>query len=212
VAVTNVKAAFRWAAFEELIPRNPLQRVKAPTADPRPPADAGVVERIVAAVSPDARDLFEFLIATGCRPGEGIGLEAARVDFGRGTCMVFGKRGEREVVVPHAFAPKLRKLAEARPEGLIFRNRWGNAWTVEALRGQIRRARKRLGIAESFCPYHLRGLFASRRIAAGVDSSLVGKMLGHQTPYILHRHYHNAELATLREAVDTKPARMKKPR
>lgn len=202
IAVRVVKSAYRWAAYEGWTPRDHLERVKAPKAAVRAPAEAALVEQVLGEVSVEARELFRFMYLTGARPGEAVGVTAADVDHGRRTVRVVGKMGERLVVYPAGYADRLRELAAARAGGPLFRNSRGGPWTAQAMRAQIGRAKRRLGLTGKFVPYHLRGIFASERIAAGADSSVVGKMLGHSTPLMLHKHYHNPDLATLQEAAD----------
>jgi integrase len=216
IAIRRIKSAFRWAEDEELIARNPIAKVKAPPDRVRPPADPTVVELVMGDISEQAREVLTFMYLTGARPGEAISVEASGVDFAKGTARVTGKMGARVLVVPSDYLPELRRLAATRPTGPLFRSRAGNPWTPSAIQKQIARAKERLGLTGSFAAYHLRGIFATERIAAGVGDSLVGKMLGHSKPFILHKHYHNPDLSTLREAVDRKPEpdapRKKKPR
>lgn len=211
IAVRAVKAAYRWGEFEGWVARDPLARTKAPKADSRAPADMRVVELVLESVSPGAREILFFMYHTGARPGEAVGVTARDVDLERRVVRVEGKTGSRPVVVPSDYLPELAAIVEARPDGPLFRSVRGVAWTIDALQSQVRRARQRLGLGGGFVPYHLRGIFASGRIAAGVGDSLVGKMLGHTNPYTLHRHYHNPELETLQEAVDrrTRPGKKK---
>jgi site-specific recombinase XerD len=205
IAVRVVKAAYRWAVFEEWMPRDPLARLKAPKAEVRPPAAPALVEQVLGEVSPAARELFRFMYMTGARPGEAISAEASGVDVERRTVRVVGKMGERLVVFPAAYGEFLRGLVAARPSGPLFVNSRGGRWTNQAMRAQIGRAKRRLGLTGKFVPYHLRGIFASERIAAGADSSVVGKMLGHSSPLMLHKHYHNPDLDTMRDAADLPP-------
>lgn len=212
IAVRAVKAAFRWGELEGWVAKDPLARLKTPPADVRPPVDLNVVEMVLSEVSDLAKEILLFMYFTGARPGEAISVEASGIDAERGTVRVVGKMGERRVVAPSEYLAGLLELAKGRPTGPLFRNGKGDPWTIDAIESQLRRARQRLGITARFVPYHLRGVFASGRIAAGVGDSLVGKMLGHSNPYTLHRHYHNPDLATLREAIDREiPGRVKNP-
>lgn len=213
IAVRNVKAALQWGVDEDWIPKNPLNRMKSPQAETRKEADPEVVKLVLDEVSENARHVLLFMYWTGARPGEAMSVEASGVDLKHGTARVVGKRGERTVVIASSFMPTIRRLVKARPTGPLFVNEAGTRWKLNALNMQILRAKERLGIAGDFVPYHLRGIFASERIAAGADLSTVGKLLGHSGIATLHKHYHKPALTTLREAVDiASPERAKKPR
>jgi site-specific recombinase XerD len=210
LAVRSVKAALRWGVDEEWIPKHPLGRFKSPQAETRGEADPELVKRVLEEVSENARHILLFMYWTGARPGEAMSVDAEGVDLDQGTAYVVGKRGPRTVVIASSFMPTIRELVKLRPTGPLFVNDLGGRWRLNALNMQVLRAKERMGVTGDFVPYHLRGIFATERIAAGADLSTVGKLLGHSGIATLHKHYHKPALETLREAVEA--GAKKKPR
>lgn len=205
LAVGVAKMAFRWAALEGWIDRDPIGLVRAPKGDPRLPAPPGAAESLPAGIRSEAfRVVFEFLLQTGCRPGEARTLTASRIDLEAGVAIVDGKSGPRPVVLTEGLVDLLRPLCLARPAGPVFLNTRGDPWSEKALQAQFARCSARGG-GGRMQPYHSRGVFASRAVAGGADSAMVAKYLGHSDTArvgMLVQHYLNPDTADLRKVAE----------
>jgi integrase len=205
LALSVAKMAFRWATLEGWIDRDPIGLVRVPKGDPRPPAPPGAAEKLPDGIRSEAfRLIFEFLIQTGCRPGEARTLTASRIALDAGLCTVDGKTGLRDVPLTDAVVGLLRPLCAANPTGPVFRNTRGAEWTEKALQCQFARCSKRGG-GGRMQPYHSRGIFASRAVAGGADSAMVAKYLGHadtERVGMLVQFYLNPEEQDLRKAAE----------
>jgi site-specific recombinase XerD len=105
----SLRVFFNWAVAESLIETSPMARMKEPRGEQRPPdvpSDADVarlLQSLAGTSFAQRRDLalIRFLIDTGCRIGEVIGIEDGGLDFanGSGSVLVLGK-GRRARVVP----------------------------------------------------------------------------------------------------------------
>lgn len=202
LAVSVAKMIAKWGMHKGWTDTNRLAGIRGKKGKARIPAKAEDIDKFVSHVGTTSLGVFvRFLLATGCRPGEAMTLEAPQVDWERSTATVDGKSGIRTVWLSGEMTDMLRKLAEKNPTGPIFRNGRMQPWTASALRSQFKRIGKRLGLGR-LVPYHLRGAFASRMIASGVDSAIVAKLLGHVGLNLLHKAYHNPHDSTLRDAAD----------
>lgn len=205
LAASIAKMAFRWAALEGWLDRNPLELLRVPKGDPRPPAPPGAAEALPNGIrSEPFRRIFEFMIATGCRPGEARTLEASRIDLAARVALVTGKTGQRLVYLPESLLEPLGALCAAHPTGPIFLNCHGRPWQEKALQCQFSRCSKRSG-GGRVQPYHTRGTFATNAVRNGVDSAVVAKLLGHADVdriRMLVHHYLHPEADDLRDAAD----------
>lgn len=96
-----VRRAWKWAARKELVPRDAYHgllavdglragRSAAPEPVPIGPAPEAAVRAVQADLSPQIRDLIEFQLWTGARPGEAVQIRPADVDRGGVAKLPFG--------------------------------------------------------------------------------------------------------------------------
>jgi integrase len=202
--VAVVKMAFRWATAEGWLEKDPIALMRKPGVKPRQPAEQGAVEKLLASnLPPHLRHILEFMAGTGCRPGEAMTVEASRIDFQASTVMVDGKRGKRLVVLSEPILKLLADLSKTHSDGPIFRDRFGKPWNDKGLTQAVARAGRKAGVW--LTASHFRKHFATSRIAAGVDSAIVAKLLGHKDTASLNmliKHYFHPDIAELKKAVE----------
>jgi integrase len=196
-----VGRVFKFAERARLIDRTPLVGLRKPPITSRA-ADTMVTradhERLAAASPPHFRPFLTFLFQTGCRPSEAAGLTAADVDWVATVAVVrqhkTKAKGKRRVLYlsPEALAV-LRKFADERPTGLLFRNRIGKPWTRFTISEGMRRASRKAGLPGKIA-YGYRHGFATDALATGVPDAHVAELLGHSSTAMLHKHY--SHLAT----------------
>jgi len=89
--VSRLKAMFRWAVTEELIPVTTYEALKtlpglkkgkteAVERPPVPPVPVDIVEATIAHAKPMIADMIRFQLLTGCRPGEVCSIKPCEID------------------------------------------------------------------------------------------------------------------------------------
>jgi len=201
-----IKRAFNWAVEEEIIDRNPLDRMKKPGREAREMAiSPAEYAKIIGAVSEEAfRDLLEVAWETGARPQELRQFEARHVELYRQwdeqekrekllgrivmpPSQAKGKKYFRVVYLTERAASILSRLVEERPEGALLRNSEGNAWTKDSINCAFCRLQKKVRKK-----YHLgafRKGFATEGLKNGVDTVTLAHLMGHRDPSMVSKVY-----------------------
>ncbi len=142
-------------------------------------------------------DVVAFMLFTGARPQEARVVEARHYDKAHGR-LVFsryeskGEKRQRVIYLEDNVREIVERLIKRYPEGTIFRNREGEAWTKNAFNCRFRRLKKKLKMPE-LCAYTCRHSFAHWKLTSGTDSHIVSKLLGHVDGRMLATRYDHAE-------------------
>lgn len=130
---------------------------------------------------------------TGCRPGEVAKVTAADCDLEAGLWVFWNHKTAKQTGKPRlVYLPPealTRELATAHPEGPLFRNSRGTAWTRNAVRTRFRRLREKYPALRGVVAYTYRASFATDALGGGVPDASVAALLGHTTTQTLHRFY-----------------------
>lgn len=196
-AIGAIKRAFNWAVEEEHISRNPIAHVRKPTSRVRnrvlSPAERTLMLNSIR--DQPFADYFLALSLTGCRPSEVSKVTAALVQLDKGIWVLpehkTAKRTGRPRIVylsPEAL-DLTRRLVLKYPEGPIFRNRYGQPWSCNAVRLRFRTLRRRFPELKGVVAYTLRSTFATDALEAGVSDTAVAELLGHTNTDTLHKFY-----------------------
>jgi len=202
-----LRAIFADAYADELIDRNPLDRIKqAPRRTPEAdPFTREEMEAILSVCEGQILNIFKFAFWTGLRTSEVIALEWSDVNFRQKTVFVRRVRtrtGEkdrpktsasiRQVELLPPAQDALRSQQQFTPEdGPIFLNpRTGKPWNhdgplrktawTQALRKAEVRYRK---------TYNTRHTFASIMLSSGVNPMWVAKQMGHKDWGMIRKVY-----------------------
>ncbi len=131
-----------------------------------------------------AQTVVEFILTTGCRPGEACKLDWKMVDLDRGVCQLrvdvdratrrlrghkTAAHGKTRTIYLSPEAIRILKT-QRRRDGKVFHSRLGKPYTVAGLRSILRR----LGVK----PYQLRHTFAQNALDQ-TSMEDVSKLLGH---------------------------------
>lgn len=213
-AITAIQRAFNWCVGNLGLARNPIQGMHKPTAKRRSsvvtPAE---LEKILQNVSAQLADLLTVTYDSGARPQEVKRLEARHIDFENQRAVIpadeaKGRQHARVIYLPTEESLAIvRRLCEKYPQGPIFRNSKGNAWTGDAVKCAFARLADVIG--RTVKHYDFRRTFITRKIIAGVDSHVVAKLAGHQTTAMIDKHYSciadDAEFMLQQAQKDIKP-------
>lgn len=212
-ALTVAKIAFRWARKVGHLVEDPIAGMELPRPRKREaiPTHDQVEAMLKAAWGQPFRDLLTALIQTGCRPGEITRLTADRVDLQAGLWWVRDKvrwkTGQefRKVHLNATMIALTRRLVEQHPEGLVFRNSRGGAWSKGVVSYRFIRLRHKLGFGPECTAYALRHLYVTDALERGVPPATVAELVGHRTLDQIMATYSKLGLRTehLRDAVAT---------
>ena len=199
---------FSWAKDEGLLPENPLAGMKRPKPPPRQRAMSDdEFHKLHDQAGGPFRDFLLALRETGARPKEVRDLLWTQV------------HDERWILTKHKTSRKAQKVRviiltdvmrqmmdRLRGNGHthVFLNTEGIPWTMNAVRLQMSRLRRKLGLPEDLCAYLARHGFGTRAILNGVNPAVVAELMGHNSLEMVSKVYvHLADQHVhLREAVE----------
>jgi integrase len=154
--------------------------------------EEGEFAALLLELSPDVRDLVQFLRATGWRRDEGRLLTWAAVDMEGGTIRLEDARSKsgKPRVFPFGLAPWLKALVEKRwaeRNGLYVFHRDGRPLGVGAVRSAWKRACKRAGLVGRLV-HDLRRSAARDFRRAGVSEGEIMRLCGWETRSMFDRY------------------------
>jgi integrase len=206
--------ALNQAVNDDLIPANPLDRVKLDKILSREqrkseftpdPFDMAEITAILNAATGQERNLWQFAFATGMRPSEYMALAWDAVDWQNYRVSVVQSRvvkvtnaetkteaGRRKIdMLRGAFdALKAQQEFTALSGGLVFHDTLHNAgWdTNKAVLGRWRITLRKAKVRYRNL-YQTRHTFASTLLSAGANPLYVAKQMGHRDTEMINRHY-----------------------
>lgn len=216
-AVTAVKRAFRWAARQGHIDRDPLEATEKPRPRRRElilnREQADAIRTAIAADDPFG-DLLDVLRETGCRPSEAEQIEARHLDPSGLRVVMASKTtaetGQMRVIHlnPRA-AAILARWAAVRPQGPLLRSadsrrgKTDRPWTRSIVKSRFARLRVKLKMGKEATAESYRHLFATDALERGIPIATVAELMGHQSTAMLSRYYSKLAQrhAHLREAL-----------
>lgn len=178
----QLRAVLRFAADEGLIDHVPAPRVRFPSTKTRR-LTLQEAERLVSAMAQPYRDLGEFVLLTGLRIGEALGLEADDVE-GRHLHIRRTVNGDTNEAGPPKTASSERVvvLTDRALELLTGRVGGGRVWrlTYRGCRSAIVKAQNDTGLRRRGMGWHeLRHAAASLREVAGESIRVTAAQFGH---------------------------------
>ncbi len=199
---------FSWAEERKLLPENPLSGMKNPKPKPRQRAitDAEFKKLYENAGDP-LRNILRALYLTGARPKEARDLTWAQVKDDRWVLSehkTAKKSGKPRVVFLNEEMRTMMAALRNNGHTHVFLNTEGRSWTMNALRLQVWRIKKKLKLPEDVCSYLCRHGFGTRAILSGVDGPTLAELMGHSSQEMISRVYvHLADQHQhLKKAVD----------
>jgi integrase/recombinase XerD len=198
--LTSVRSFCSWLAKRRLIAYNPaaeLELPKTPTRIPRTVLSPEEAEEVLAV--PDVttpiglrdRAILETFYSTGIRRGELAKLEISDLDLDRQALLIREGKARKDRVVPtgeRALAWIRAYLAGSRPhlvmppdDGVLFLNRFGQAFGPNSLSRLVSKLVKASGIAKQGSAHMLRHTMATAMLDGGADIRSIQQMLGHSS-------------------------------
>lgn len=194
LALSMLKAGFSWGEREGYFAASPLKAVKKRKMERRKRVlTEGEVTAFLAACKPYWRDYFLVLSLTGMRPiSEAASITAADLDHARRRAILHkhknAKSGKPRVIYfePEAWRV-VKRYAEERPAGAIFRTGVGSPVTSRATKDYIASACRRAGVKRFQC-YVLRHTFLNHALGRGVPIEVLAQLSGN-SPHVIRTNY-----------------------
>ena len=194
--ICALRALFRYAESEKLLPNNPAENISLPRRWQRLPKSmsAGEIEKLLVPPA-DGRpsDLCDYAIlelayASGLRLSELRQIRLEQLHLDSGFITVIGK-GNKERVVPlgrKATDALDRYLGSGRPKLVtrrspanVFLTQRGTPFSAVTLWLRIKKRVRLAGIERNITPHMLRHSFATHLLENGADLRVIQELLGH---------------------------------
>jgi integrase/recombinase XerD len=204
--IASVRAFLNYLEFEEIIPENPMKKIKTKFQIPQTlpkTIPLAVIENLLRTVYRELEQaetacalntalrnaaIIELLFATGLRVSELCSLNAQHIDFGNGSIRIMGKGAKERVLQvgnPEVLAI-LQRYAEEngahiRRNGYFFLNRLSSRLSEQSVRFLIKRLCAKAGVGRNITPHMFRHSFATLLLEEDVDIRYIQRMLGHSS-------------------------------
>lgn len=195
-ACRAVSRAFNWARKQGIISANPVSGMERPAAEPREAYLSPENWAKLIALVPDGpfADLLWFMRETGCRPHEARIVEAKHWDRDNRRFVLErksskGKKVRRVIRLNDKATEIATRSALKNPDGPLFRNQNGRAWTPDAVNCRFANLKPKVDF-EIF-PYILRHSFCTDALLRGVDPLTVAILLGHKDASMVMKVYNH---------------------
>ena len=177
---------FGWLEHEKLIPSNPVFNVEPIRCQKKERLAFSYtdVELIRKNTYKSLRNnaIVSFLLATGCRIGEVVGLNRNDVNFDQLECVVLGKGNkERTVFLDDVAAMTLKEYQLSRTDSCeaLFVNRSGNRISAGGVRDMLCKVSAASNV-ENIHPHRFRRTLITRLLNRGMPIQEVAIIVGHE--------------------------------
>jgi integrase/recombinase XerD len=194
--IAALRAFYRWAENEKLLPANVAEHLSLPRRWKRLPKSLtdDEIDKLLAPVIPETpaslcdQAILELAYASGLRISELRSLRLEQLQLESGFLNVIGK-GNKERVVPlgRKAAEAIRRYLDSGRPGLVTRKtpanvfitRRGTPFARPTLWRRIKDRVKHAGVARNVTPHMLRHSFATHLLEHGADLRVIQELLGH---------------------------------
>jgi integrase/recombinase XerD len=196
--IATLRAFYRFAESEKILPRNVAENLSLPRRWKRLPRTltSREIEQLLVPETPESpsslcdQATLEVAYASGLRLAELRNLRLEQLHLEAGFMNVVGK-GNKERVVPigkKAIAALENYIAVGRPKLVtskspanVFLTKRGSPFAAVTMWGRIKRRVRRVGISRNVTPHMLRHSFATHLLENGADLRIIQELLGHAT-------------------------------
>lgn len=185
-----LKSFFGWLTEEEIVPRDPTRKIKAPKKEKRMPKALTIEELEMMREHCETlreRAILEVLYATGCRLSEIQQLDINDIDKRSMSARVIGKGDkEREVYLSFKAMYHLKKYLKERedncPALFATERKPYRRLSKRGIQRGVGEIAKKANIQKNCSPHTLRHTFATLTLNNGADITAIQALLGHTSP------------------------------
>lgn len=184
-----LKSFFGWLADEDMIPKNPTNKLK-PTKLPKRERVAltdGELELLRdACKSLRERALVEMAFSTGCRVAELAGMDIGKINWGEQSIQVIGKGDKQRTVyfsgkaVVHLRKYLADRMFTAGPVWITSKIPH-NRMSTRSLEREVEAIKKRTTISKPVHPHILRHTFGTQAVRSGMPLQTIKELMGHSS-------------------------------
>ncbi|GAB5406845.1 MAG: hypothetical protein Aurels2KO_50760 [Aureliella sp.] len=190
-AITVVQRMLNWAVDEGYLPNSPIGKIKKPRQKTREIVyTPDQWQKIRGHTSDCFADLLDFLWLTGCRPQEARSIEARHINE---DLVIFppdeskGETNSRVIFLPPQARTIIDRLKLEHPNGTLFRNSRGRAWTKDSVKCRLTRISKLVGFR--IIAYGARHSYATNALVNSVDPISLAHLMGHRDTSMISKVY-----------------------
>jgi integrase/transcriptional regulator with XRE-family HTH domain len=197
-ALNLIRRLISWALEDRRLMCSPIRGLRMPPPKRREATTSADYQLMLQGSTPLFRRFLVFMAHTGCRPGEARAILWDWVCWKRGIISIpaayhkAGKAtGRPRVIVLTITTMRLLQWLRKRCDGTghVFQNKWGEAWTREALGQRLARLREEAGVSNEGTLHGLRHRFATDALLQSKNIVLTSKLLGHGNTAVTERYY-----------------------
>lgn len=180
--------------------RNNFKQIKIPDAEPPEWLTEDEIAILLDTPDKELQAFLKFLLHTGCRRNEALGLSWDDVDLERKQIVVrgeIGKMGKRRTVPINTALQEVLSNMPGKRNGQLF-----PLYTPNQVSMKFRRWAKQIGLHGKASLHTLRSTFACHLIRQGVDIYVVSRLLGHSSVRVTEKHYVTVDSQHVQEAVE----------
>lgn len=179
-----LKSFFSWLLAEEVIEKNPTLRIKKIKADKRQKkafSEIEIEQLRTAAKNKREKAIIDFMMSTGCRIGEIVGLN--RKDIHNDECIVFGKGAKERTVYLNAKAivslnEYLKERVDTNEALFVSEKKPYNRLNKGGIEIAVHKLGERTNI-KNVHPHRFRRTAATMAAKRGMPIERIKEMLGH---------------------------------
>ncbi len=169
------------------LPNGSFKQVKVPDGEPPKWLNEDQIELLITNADSEFRAFLQFLLHTGCRRNEALGIAWEDIDLQKRQLLIRGevaKMGKRRSIPINDILYNVLFRFRGDRKGQLFPNYAPNQVSMK-----FKRLARKIGLPAGYPLHSLRSTFGSTLINKGVDIYTVSKLLGHSSVKVTEKHY-----------------------
>jgi integrase len=190
IEIRVLNTALNQAVAMEVLKREKImafKQIRMPESEPLEWLDESQIEILLATDDMGFRQFMQFLLHTGCRRNEALGVTWDDIDLRKRQIVIrgqIGKMGKRRTIPINDNLFAVLSDWHGSHAGRVFPHYESNQVSMK-----FRRWRRQVGLPEGISIHSLRATFACHLIKNGVDIYTVSRLLGHSSVKVTEKHY-----------------------
>lgn len=177
-----------------------FKQIKLPAPEPPEWLNEQQIQSLLSQADREYQLFLQFLLHTGCRRNEALGISWNDIDLMKRQMVIrgkIGKMGKRRTIPINDVLYEVFLRWPGLKDGLLFPDYGPNQVSMK-----FRRLARDVGIPRGLSLHSLRATFGSTLINMGVDIYTVSKLLGHSSVKVTEKHYLALDPAHVQSAIN----------